>query len=222
MKKNRLLIPLGLSILLFVSCTRVATEKWDNGNKKSEITLKGGQRNGPARYWYEDGNIQMECTYKDNLLNGTLTRYYPFPDGTKNEKQNYRNDTLDGAYIVWDRSGNILLETQYSMGKMHGAFREFYENKMIKTEGNYVMGNIDGLWLYFDDTGLVVGKGTFKMGTGVQKSFFPGTEQVKMITHYKNNLKDGEETEYSPEQKIIKTRIYFAGKLVETKADPIP
>ncbi len=222
MKKVRLLFLLTLPILVCFSCTRIAREQWENGNTKSEITLKGDQRNGPARYWYEDGNIQMECTYQNDRLNGTLTRYYSYPDGTKEEQQNYRNDSLEGPSLAWDRSGNLLVQTQYAKGKPHGTYREFYENKMIKTEGSYVFGNIDGLWLYYDDTGLVIGKGTFKMGNGEQRSFYPGTVRVKMITTYKNNLKDGEETEYSPEGKIIRMRVYSSGKVIEVKTNSIP
>ncbi|MEI6456280.1 MAG: hypothetical protein WCO93_08325 [bacterium] len=208
--------------LLITACTRVQTEKWPNGNLKSEITMHGGQRNGPARYWFEDGNIQMECIYKDDMLNGNLTRYFAYPEGAREEQQTYINDTLDGTDLLWDRAGNVLIQSHFLKGKLHGTYHEFYENKLIKAEGSYVNGNIDGLWLYYDDTGLVVGKGNFTMGNGEQRSFYTGTVKIKMITRYSNNLKDGAEIEYSPEGKVLRKRIYFAGNVNEVIETPLP
>jgi antitoxin component YwqK of YwqJK toxin-antitoxin module len=207
-------VPILLSIF---SCTNVKTEKWPDGSVKSEITIKNGLRNGPARYWYQNGNIQMECGYVDDRLNGLLTRYFPYPGGIREEQQTFRNDTLEGEDLTWDRSGNLRVQAQFSRGRPNGSYREFYENKMIKTEGNYRNGSTDGLWLYYDETGNVIGKGMFKMGDGEQRSFFPGTNRIKMITRYKNNLRDGAETEYSPDGKPLRTRIFCAGKLLEVQ-----
>jgi antitoxin component YwqK of YwqJK toxin-antitoxin module len=222
MKLTPLVYLLFIPGLLVIACTRVQTEKWPNGNKKSEITMHGGQRNGPAKYWYEDGNIQMECIYKNDRLNGNLIRYFAFPNGSREEQHTYINDTLDGIDLLWDRSGNPLIHSQFSKGKLHGTYREFYENKLIKAEGNYMNGNIDGLWLYYDDTGLVVGKGNFTMGNGEQRSFYTGTQQIKMITPYRNNLRDGTEIEYSPEGKVQRKKIYSAGKVTEVIDTPLP
>jgi len=202
-------------LFLLVACSGVKTEKWPNGYIKSEISMHGKERNGPAKYWYEDGTIQMECTYKKNKLEGILTRY--LPTGYKEELQTYKNDTLNGQNLQWDRLGDLVVEAYYAKGKLHGHYRELYPNKQTKTEGLYVNGDIDGQWLYFDESGQVVGMGNFIRGNGIQKSYYPENGQLKIMTPYKNNFKEGEEIEYSPEGKKMKINIYSKGDLIETK-----
>ena len=63
-------------ILFLTSCTKVKTEYWPNGNKKSEITVSGNSYEGPAKYWYVNGNIQTSCFYKNNKQDGTLQSFY--------------------------------------------------------------------------------------------------------------------------------------------------
>ncbi len=40
-------------------------ERYENGNKKSEGTLKDGELDGLWTYWYESGQKESERTYKD-------------------------------------------------------------------------------------------------------------------------------------------------------------
>jgi len=205
-------------LLFFTACSGVKTENWPNGNIKSEITTLHNQRNGPAKYWYEDGTLQMECTYKNNRLEGSLIRYYL--KGFKEEQQKYKNDSLNGPGLFWDRLGNLVIETNYLNGKLHGNYREFYPNKQIKSEGFYIKGNIDGQWLYYNEFGQVIGLGNFHLGNGVQRSFYPENGKVKILTNYKNNLKEGSEIEYSPEGREIIARIFSKGNLIEEKTIP--
>ncbi len=205
-------------LFLMAACSGVKTEKWPNGNIKSEISWHGGQRNGPAKYWYEDGTLQMECAYQNNLLDGRLSRYYQ--NGIKKEQQDYKNDTLNGPAFVWDRSGNLTIESNYAKGTYHGNYREFYPNRQIRIEGIYVKGIIDGQWLYFNESGQVIGKGNFNLGEGVQESFYPENGRIKSRTPYKNNVKEGTETEYAPDGRVLNVKIFSGGKLITVNTAP--
>lgn len=216
---KRIFNPVLFWFLLFLTaCSGVKTEKWPNGNIKSEISWHSDQRNGPAKYWYEDGTLQMECNYQNNILNGRLSRYYQ--DGTKKEQQVYKNDTLDGPAFAWDRSGNLAIESNYVKGTYQGNYREFYPNRQIRIEGRYVKGIIDGQWLYFDESGQVIGKGNFHLGDGVQESFYPENGRIKIRTPYKNNVKEGTETEYSPDGRVLNVRIFSGGNLIKVNTAP--
>jgi len=202
-------------LFLSIACSGVKTEKWPNGNIKSEISMHGKERNGLAKYWYEDGIIQMECFFKKNKLDGILTRY--FATGSKEELQTYKNDTLNGQNLQWDRLGDLVVEAYYVKGKLHGHYRELYPNKQTKTEGIYVNGDIDGQWLYFNESGQVVGQGNFVHGNGIQKSYYPENGHLKIMTPYKNNLKEGQEIEYSPRGKDSIIKIYSNDNLIGVK-----
>ncbi|MEI6901148.1 MAG: hypothetical protein WCL00_14825, partial [Bacteroidota bacterium] len=58
-------------VFLLFSCNKPTTEYWPNGNKKSEISFNGKNYEGPAQYWFENGNLQATCTYRNNKIDGT-------------------------------------------------------------------------------------------------------------------------------------------------------
>jgi antitoxin component YwqK of YwqJK toxin-antitoxin module len=161
-----------LLILLLITgaaCTHTKTESWPNGNKKSEIALNGNNYEGIARYWYEDGTIQMVCTYKNNVLDGPLTRFYT--SGFPKEKRLYLNGKLNGKSISWDPTRKIQSIFNYTNDILDGHYIEYYPNGLIKVEGQYIKGDYHGMWLYYDEGGGIIGEGRFDKGNGFQKAF---------------------------------------------------
>jgi antitoxin component YwqK of YwqJK toxin-antitoxin module len=205
---------LSFFLLVIWSCTRVSTEYWPNGNVKSTITLKGSKYNGPAAFYYEDGTIQMECNYRNNLLDGRLIRYYS--TGMKKEETIYKENKTDSIYRFWDFTGNILVEAKYSDSLLNGPYREYYSGGGLKTEGRYVKGSFDGKWLWYDEDGLIVGTADYVAGTGTQRSFAPGGGVLQII-RFRDNLKDGPEEYYNDKGELTEVRTYSRGELKEVK-----
>lgn len=206
-----------LVVMMFLSaCTRTKKEFWPNGNIKSEITLKRNYYEGPAKFYYETGQVQISCTYKKDKLHG---RYLIFhPDGQKKEEQNFWNGVQVGSNKIWDSHGILIKTANYSNGNLNGRFTEFWPNGSVMTEGEFNNGLYHGYWLYYDYTGSIAGYAKFQMGTGFQKAVYPDGS-VRQITPFSNNLKDGEELLFSPDGKIRKINRYIKGQLSSKKTE---
>ena len=209
----RLIIGFSFAILALSSCNHLKTDSWPNGSVKSEIQMKGDLYEGPAKFWYSNGILQMECNYKNNKLEGKAVRYYQ--NGFKEEELTYSAGELNGINKCWDQRGNLVKECSYKNGKLNGPYHEWHGDNILSIDGQYKDGNIDGQWLYFDIYTKVIGEGRFINGTGIQKSFFENGK-TKQITHYENNLKEGDEMLYNPDGNVNLISHYESGKLVNT------
>jgi len=83
----------------FVSWMQI--ERWDNGQKKSETTLKDEKRDGLWAYWHENGQKQREETYKDGKL---WTAVAWKPNGEKCPVTNVVDG--NGVVVEYDVDGN--------------------------------------------------------------------------------------------------------------------
>ena len=128
--------------------------------------------------YYEDGTLQMECTYRSGQLDGPLTRYYS--TGMRKEEIHYRRDKADSIYRFWDVTGDLLVQAVYHDSLLDGKFLEYYPGNKLKTEGFYKQGLYEGKWYWYDTDGMIAGTGDFSAGAGFQKSFYPdgSVEQV--------------------------------------------
>ena len=83
-----------LFTLVFCSCSNTRKEYYPSGILKSVVHVREGKYYGKSLYYYPTGDIELECFYKDNLLQGPLVRYYSYKK--KKEVQNYDKGNLDG------------------------------------------------------------------------------------------------------------------------------
>jgi len=79
----------------------------------------------------------------------------------------------------------------------------------------------DGIWLYYDEFGKVTGQGEFTSGNGTQKVYY-SNGQTKQFTHYKNDVKDGEEIFYNEDGKITQRIVYRNGQALNNPATDTP
>lgn len=198
-------------ILGIYSCKNVKTEYWENGNKMSEIEYSGKVQNGRARWWYQNGNIQMDVNYKDGKIEGTLSRN--FISGQKEVIKHFKGGKLDGLMSEWDEKGNKISEINYANDSLNGKYTLWYPNGIVKLEANYNNGSYEGIWISYNDRGFVIGKANFKSGDGIMESF--DIKGIKMMeSHFEKNLKEGKETVYDADGKVIEVRLYKKGKLI--------
>ena len=111
----------------------IKVEYYDNGNKKSEIHYKDGEKEGVETYWNEDGNKDMESHYKDGKLDGVCTEW---EDGNKLSEQHYKNGKLDGVSTWWYEDGTKNSEAHYKDGKKDGVWTTWHENGTKRSEQN--------------------------------------------------------------------------------------
>ena len=84
-------------------------------------------RQGPARYWYEDGGLREEGVYI--------------------------NDTWHGNYVTYHRSGNKSQEGEYQIGKRTGKWRSYREDGTLSMEQSYQNGLLEGATVFVDSLG---------------------------------------------------------------------
>jgi len=123
---------------------------YNNGEKKSEGTLKDGEPDGVWTYWHENGQKESEGTYKNGKEDGKWTRWYE--NGQKRVEKNYKD-------------GEEIGSTDW----------EYYSNGQKRVERNYKDGKEDGKWTYWNEDGreifpiipefVAVKGGTFQMGS---------------------------------------------------------
>lgn len=175
--------------------------------------MKGGKYSGKSEYYSPAGDLQLECYYKDNLLQGPLIRYYRY--NKKKEEQNYEKGNLDGMSTQWYEDGSRMAESTYVKGLLNGPYHEYHAGNRIKVDGQYLQGYYTGTWLYFNFGGEVVGEARFTHGTGKQRSFYPDG-RVSHEVYYKDNLKDGEEIEYDPAGKVTSIKVFRHDSLIRS------
>ena len=79
--------------------------KWEeDGQKKSEGTLKDGELDGLVTEWYENGQKKFEGSFKDGKKDGLFTWWYG------NGKKEYEGTYKNGKKISvkeWNEDGSV-------------------------------------------------------------------------------------------------------------------
>jgi TonB family protein len=83
--------------------------------------------------------------------NGIVKTYYD--DGSIESEIAYVNDILDGLSVFYFPNGNIREEIPFSYGKVSGVRRKYYTNGLIKEEIHLADGLLDGLTKKFYENG---------------------------------------------------------------------
>ena len=103
--------------------------KWEeDGQKKSEGTLKDGELDGLVTEWYENGEKSSK-TYKDGELDGLVTYWYE--NGQKKFEGSFKDGKKDGLFTWWYGNGKKEYEGTYKNGKKISV-KEWNEDGSIK------------------------------------------------------------------------------------------
>jgi len=213
MKKCFFLFIILPFVILLSACSDTKKEYFPNGVLKSVVHVRDGKYYGKALFYNSSGDLQLECFYKDNLLQGPLIRYFHYLK--KKEEQNYDKGNLDGLCTEYYEDGGRLTETTYMNGVLNGPYREYHPGNRIKLQGQYLKGFFTGRWLYFNYSGDIIGDGQFTHGTGRQRSYYDNGK-VSHEVHFKNNLKDGEELDYDPSGTVTGIKIFRNDSLIKS------
>jgi len=114
--------------------------KYENGQNKSQGTVKKGVNHEKWIRWYENGQIKSELNYKDGKFDGKQTDWYE--NGQKFDEGTYKNAMLEGKNTQWYENGNKKSEMNYKNGKLEGR-QEFWfdEDGLTGLIMHYANGN---------------------------------------------------------------------------------
>lgn len=106
-----------------------------NGGKVASITLVDGKKNGPATYYYDNGNIKETGIFLNNEKN---EQWLHWDDaGNKIAEAFYVEGKKNGTWMIWDAKGTKRYEMYYSMDKKVGKWSMWDENGKLTSEKLY-------------------------------------------------------------------------------------
>lgn len=216
MKSNIVFILLILNIL--VSCKEKnapVLSYWPDGILKSELHYTDGKLDGLCRWYYSNGKPSMEASYKMNVLDGESTRWYE--NGNIEEKAYYVDNQYDGVVEEYNVFGTLVKKTTYKNGVLNGMFYQYYDDGKLFLEGEYLDGMMQGSWIMYYKDGNVGSSAYYDKGTGVQKGYSEGGLYQNAEIHYKNNVKDGEETHFNIDGSVKEVLIWEDGNYIGTR-----
>ena len=88
----------------------------DNGQKKSENTLKDGKEDGLSLEWHENGQKYSEGNFKDGKEYGLSLGWHE--NGQKMVEGNFKDGKLDGLVVSWHENGQNRTEINYKDGTL--------------------------------------------------------------------------------------------------------
>ena len=113
---------------------------YENGNIKTERTFVDGIEHGPAKGWYESGQLEFESFKENGLVHGLVKNYYKngnlriennfidqvrhgeeklyYDTGQLAELSNYQNNQLNGFVEFYSREGDLINKVKYINGKI--------------------------------------------------------------------------------------------------------
>ncbi|GAB4278953.1 MAG: hypothetical protein Kow0068_02770 [Marinilabiliales bacterium] len=110
-------------------------EFYDNGNKKIEINIVDGYKDGQTFLYFPDGTLNEIRSYKKGKMDGTWTTFNK--EGKKTAIANYTDNKKDGKWIIWDDNGVKRYEMEYKEGKRSGIWTMWNENGEQVNQYNY-------------------------------------------------------------------------------------
>ncbi len=109
-------------------------------------TYKDGEKHGPFREWYENGDIKTHAVYAKYKLVGMCKTWWPMDGYNKQSEIMYDDDKYHGTYIEYHPNGTLWKKTTYAHGVLQGEFEEYYDNTVCYKRAFYVDGNPYGAY----------------------------------------------------------------------------
>jgi antitoxin component YwqK of YwqJK toxin-antitoxin module len=149
-----------------------------------------GTKNGEfLKYFDQSEQVELIRNFKNNLLNGEYILYDQ--DGTYNQKGMYKNNLKSGAWTSYRGNNQPAMYEQYQNGKRHGQYKEWFENGNMAVMTNYSDGLINSY--YF--------------------SYYPNKQRKDSCT-YNNGKLYGKNISYYEDGKIKMKSEYKEGRMI--------
>ena len=125
-----------------------------SGSLNEKIERRNDQRNGQYQEYDKNGQLLVNATYKDNMLNGAKTYFYA--NGKPMLNLTYYKGVLNGEATSFDEQGNKLISMKFANNLPDGAQTAYYPNGKVKFSKNYKNGVWNGkTYKEYDEKGLL-------------------------------------------------------------------
>lgn len=161
-------------------------------------------------------NLHAECEVVDGKLNGLCEcTTVDLNDNLRRivlKQMRFKDDELDGDYIVYNLKGLILQEGTYKNGKLHGVVKRYStlgDVSILKTVQMYKDNKLDGLSTIYNTVGTVISENNYKNDKyhGEQRTYNINGS-LSMRHNYLNGLLIDEYTIYNGFGEVTQSYFY--------------
>ncbi|MCK5538097.1 MAG: DUF3352 domain-containing protein [Bacteroidales bacterium] len=131
---------------------------------KFEAMAVGSKLNGMAKLYFENGKIQANLNFEDNILSGECSYYYNDENSTQKLLCEYTNGSINGLFREFHENGAQKSTIEYEDGMPNGEAKYFYSTGSLKMEGEFKDSLKSGRWKFYDKKGELISKKRYKKG----------------------------------------------------------
>lgn len=204
-----------------------------------EINYRDGKRNGLTKKYSNDGFLLESIHYEADKKSGLAFSYYS--NGTIHTETPYVNGAEKGMEYEFNPKGEIITITEYQNGifvrqekinrkdkngDKQGLWKEFYDDRTVKSEGRYQDNLKHGYWKDYSVKGMLIG--TYKYDKGqlvtdaeeladleVKEKFYPDSDgQIRFRGTYRDGKAHGTHIWFAEDGSIDSTKIFKNAYLV--------
>ncbi len=131
--------------------------------------------------YYRSGTMQFEGAFltiePEEIHTDGVCKWY-FENGKLSTESTYKNNLHEGQSKAFYENGNLESIFNYKNGIKHGVFKTYFENSKLKVSGYYKNGERDSLWIWYKETGV---EDDSKNYTGDYKVWFLKNEKANSL-----------------------------------------
>lgn len=195
-------------------------QKWkDTDVEAIESKLAGNysKKNGQFNFYRENGQIEYECFYNNNLKHGKWLFY--FPNSKLSKELIFESDSCKGKAVEYYETGNKLYEGNVKAGievvenvwdekgeqiikNGTGQHIQLYDNGKIRVKRYYKNGLMDKTWYWYRLDGSLDQEAVYKEGKIQSQIFYDTSSRLSEEYFYEND-------------ELKRSRKYEDGKLID-------
>ena len=151
---STVLLACSLVLIAMIACADIDVEYYDNGQKRSEYTMKDGDEHGPSKRWHKNGKLAAEGHWNRGDHTGKWMFWYE--NGQIEEERDYRRSTGSYYYsLTYYENGNKK-EEQILKADIQGYFvKMWYDTEELSAEGETRGLRYSGEWTFYNKDGTV-------------------------------------------------------------------
>lgn len=205
---------------------------YDNNTIKLEGIYKDDKKNGYFKEYDETGSLlsvkkfvnDVEQVEVQELISLKLKTDY-YPSGKVKTVASYNGDVPEGVRREYNEEGTITAGYIFTKGVLtgegivdeegikEGEWREYYQDKTLRSVGTYVKGKPVGNWKYYYENGKIESEGNYtKSGLldGTWRWYFEDAS-IRRVQSYIAGMEDGEYEEHDESGRLIVKGLFAEG-----------
>ena len=113
---------------------------YENGNIETERTFVDGVEHGPAKGWFESGQLEFEAFKENGLVQGLVKNYYE--NGNLRIENNFIDQVKEGEEKLYYDTGQLAELNNYQNNQLNGLVEFYSEEGDLTDKVKYINGEI--------------------------------------------------------------------------------